>query len=72
MYYNEAMKSSFSVLRQKTANEKGQVFIEFMLLLVALVSLSFLTLALVNGEIAKLWELMVNMVVGPEAQVRVR
>lgn len=50
---------------------KGQSVIEFVLLMLVVVGLSLGMLALVNGEIAKLWTAMVNQVIGPFDQVTV-
>ncbi|MBP9674682.1 MAG: hypothetical protein KBD63_06260 [Bacteriovoracaceae bacterium] len=53
-------------------NERGQSFLEFVLLLLALMSISLFTMYAINGQIGTLWEYMVNLIVGPDAQVRLR
>lgn len=46
-------------------NQDGQSFIEFILLLVMLVGISFGLLAGINGGIAKRWKAIVTIIVTP-------
>ncbi len=51
-------KKSFVILDQK-----GQSFIEFVLLMLIVVGLSYGYMKIVNGNLAKRWEKMVNVVI---------
>lgn len=56
-------------------NEKGQSFVEFMLLLLVMISLSFIYLKIVNTNVSKIWTLMVNTVIqdtNPDGEVRIK
>lgn len=46
-------------------DEKGQTFIEFILLLVMLIGISYGLLATVNGNVASRWKTLVTLIVNP-------
>ncbi|MFT6068714.1 MAG: hypothetical protein ACJAT2_003405 [Bacteriovoracaceae bacterium] len=46
-------------------NQKGQSFIEFVLLLVMLIGISYGLLAGINGNVAKRWKALVSIIVKP-------
>lgn len=46
-------------------NESGQTFIEFILLLVMLIGISYGLLAGVNGNVASRWKTLVTVIVQP-------
>lgn len=46
-------------------NEKGQTFIEFILLLVMLIGISYGLLAGVNGGVASRWKALVTIIAQP-------
>jgi hypothetical protein len=47
------------------ANQKGQSFIEFVLLLVMLIGISYGLLAGINGNVAKRWKALVSIIAKP-------
>lgn len=48
-----------------SANQKGQSFIEFVLLLVMLIGISYGLLAGINGNVAKRWKALVTIIAKP-------
>ncbi len=46
-------------------NEQGQTFIEFVLLLVMLIGISYGLLSGINGNVAKRWKTLVTVIVNP-------
>ena len=48
-------------------SESGQTFIEFLILLLVLISLSFILVKGVNNGIANRWELLIKMVASPNS-----
>jgi hypothetical protein len=48
---------------QLPSNEKGQTILEFALLLLVIVTVSFSFVALINLRLASVWEYVVNIVV---------
>ena len=46
-------------------NEDGQTFIEFILLLVMMVAISYGLLAGINGNVARRWKAIVTIIVQP-------
>lgn len=57
-----------NVSAQIAKNESGQTIVEFVLLLASIVIISFSFMKLVNGEVAKKWERMANMVLDDKTQ----
>lgn len=51
--------------RAKMSNQNGQTFIEFLLLLLMLIGLSYGLLAGVNGGVAKRWEALITVIAKP-------
>ena len=51
-------------------NEKGQVLLEFILLFLAIVGISFTLLTLVNGQLGKRWAELGSKIIGPSGQSR--
>jgi hypothetical protein len=58
-------------LKKILNDQGGQVFIEFMFLLIAIISLSFILVKSSNNFLAARWEAIVGLVVAPNTvQVR--
>ncbi len=53
-----------SDITEKT-NQKGQAFIEFLLLFAVLTLISFTVLRIVGGQVEKRWYNMANKITGP-------
>ena len=57
-------------LRTKT-NDAGQVFVEFLLLFIAVIGMSFIIVRVTNSNLADRWEQIVNLIASP-SQVKLR
>ncbi len=49
--------------KKTVINQTGQTFIEFMLLLIVVIGISYTISNIVNGNIAELWEYFANLVI---------
>lgn len=55
----------------KKRTDAGQVFVEFLLLFIAVIGMSFIIVRVTNSNLADRWEQTVNLIVSP-SQVKLR
>ena len=53
---------------QSNKNQRGQSLVEFVLLFLVTVTVSFALLAFVNNHVADVWKAMVTTIVGPTSE----
>jgi hypothetical protein len=59
------MKILFTQKKIVTSND-GQTFMEFIMLLASLITISTFTMRLINREVAKKWKSSVELIVAPD------
>lgn len=64
-------KTITPIPHETKSNDAGQVFVEFLLLFIAVIGMSFIIVRVTNSNLADRWEQIVNLVVSP-SQVKLR
>ncbi len=74
MFFNPQFHfNSLASFKKKLANSRGQVLVEFILMLVVIATVSIALVKVVNGQMAKRWQAAVETIVKPtDTQIQIR
>lgn len=50
---------------QKFSDERGQTFLEFLLLIAIMITLSYIMIRGVNGQVAERWTILIKIIAAP-------